>query len=398
MAKHSGKSRIPGYIRTVLTDMLILSVCILGAEILMRFVAPQSLHRLLRDVYEITPAGFRYKPGVSTVCNNGHGDHEFSINAWGARDREYGVKQEDEWRILCLGDSFSENQALEVQDIYPKVLEHLLAQTNPTGNYSVINGGMAGWGLWQYHDYLKEMLSRIEPDVVVLAIGGARDVVISDEPPVRKPYTLLAGLPVRAESSVSGRMKWGLWLLNEMAEEYSHAFVAFRRATRTPGIWLGITRVPAFSPLMTDPSYSEQVQAPTTTLLGTIKSLCDDHGVSLAILNVPRLHEVDPRAVWWKIELERPDVSRIDVARPGRLLQTITSSLGIPFHDPSEELAVSPQLAYFPAFGHWNQRGNRIVAEGLLRFLVRVNLINAPDHAAAKISKATTIPPNPSGS
>jgi hypothetical protein len=170
-------------------------------------------------------------------------------------------------------------------------------------------------------------------------------------------------------------MKWGLWLLNEKAEEYSHAFVAFRRASRTPGIWLGITRVPAFSPLITDPSYAEQVQAPTAALLQAIRSLCDDHGASLAILNVPRLHEVDPRAARWKIELERPDVSRIDVTRPRRLLETITGNLGVPFLDPSETLALSPEGAYFPAFGHWNQRGNRLVAEELLHFLERERLI-----------------------
>lgn len=367
---------VPSVVRAVAVDFALLAVTVLVIEVVLRLVAPQSLHHQLRNVYEVSEEGFRYRPGAETVCNNGFGDHRFAINAWGARDREYGPKQPGEWRLLVVGDSFSENQALEVDQIYPNVLEaRLAAEHGPGPPTSVVNAGMAGWGVWTYHDYLEEMLPRIQPDVVVLAIGAAGDLVTNADHPPAVLFTLRAGLPVRAGSSTAARIKWGLWYANELLEERSHAYVAFRRLTYYPGLWLGITKVPRFNRLITDPAAAERAIAPTTTLLRRLETVCTEHGVRLAILNVPRIYEVDERACRMKIELERPDLTRFDIARPARTLRSIADNVGLPLYDPTADLAAAGEPTYFPGFAHWNAAGNRVVADGLRRFLIAEGLL-----------------------
>ncbi len=67
-----------------------------------------------------------------------------------------------------------------------------------------------------------------------------------------------AGRPIHKNATLLERIEFGAWYANEIMEEWSHAYVAFRRATFFPGIWLGITRVPRLHPIYTDPDYGER--------------------------------------------------------------------------------------------------------------------------------------------
>ncbi len=354
-----------------LKDVLLLIILLTIIEIGMRCFAPQNLNKLLRYVYEPAPKynGYQFIPGAQAVCNNGFGDHVFSINAWRCRDKEYGPKQPGEMRILCVGDSFSENQALAVEQIYPNVLEVQLAKKYPERVFSVINAGMAGWNLWAFYDYLYEMLPIIKADVVVLALGVSSSSINASE---RLPITemkIVAGLPVRAEASLAQRLSWGVWFAGEMLESFSHAYIAFRRMTYYPSLWLKIGKVPMFHPMCLEQNQVNRYYNPTLSLVKSIQGLCAENKAQLILLNVPHYYECIPRETWLKIQLETPDVSRLDVKRPARFLESIAKRLSIPLYDPSTELASSSDPVYFPIFLHWNENGNKIVADGLLRFL-----------------------------
>lgn len=364
-------------VQAVANDIALLCVALLICEVALRFFAPQPLHHLLRNVYELRETGFRYRPGAKTICNNGFGDHEFAINRWQARDRDYGPKQPGEWRILFVGDSFSENQALDVSQIYPNVLEENLARSNPNRNYSVVNAGMAGWDLWAYRDYLEEKLPEIRPDVVVIAMGAATDMVRRYQSPPRRTFVLRAGLPVPANASLVSRIAWAAWFSNEMLKDHVHAYVFVRRIFYYPGLWTGLTKAPTFSPLVTDPAMAGKVLEPTRAILRTFKTLCARSGAKFAILDVPRIYEVEADVARWKSEIERCDPVGFDLRRPARLLQEITTSLDIPMFDPTALLAASSEPTYFPEFEHWNAAANQIVAEGLYHFLRDTSLLGS---------------------
>ncbi len=358
-------------------DVLLLLLAFLVVEVALRVVAPQPVQRLLRGMYEITDSGkYQYQPGVKIICNNGFGDHEFSINSWRARDKEYGPKQPGEWRILSVGDSFSDNVALDVEQIYANVLEDDLANRYPDRSFSVVNGGQAGWGVWAYCQYLEKMLPVIQPDVVVIAIGTVGDFVRNAEsPPKFAPKKLWMGMPVRREASVMDRISWGIWFVNQVMECHSHAYVAFRRITHYPFCWLQLGKDPRFSSLLTDPKAADEVKQPTTKLVRRIRDLCAAHGASLVILTVPRRYECNPSVLRLKIQLENPDLGKLDITRPRRLLEEIAADAGVPLYDPTDDLSAGTTTTYLPVFLHWNENGNRIVAGELLRFLEREDLL-----------------------
>jgi hypothetical protein len=357
--------------------MLVLLALFLVAEVVFRIAYPQPLGRLLRNVYIADDSGRHYLPGARTICNNGFGDHDFSINSWRVRDKEYGPKQPGEWRILCMGDSFVDNIALDVEQIYPNVLEEDLARRYPDRQYSVVSAGMAGWALWSYYKYLDEMLPEIDPDVVVVNVNVAAD---SSErarsgPPRTVPRRLIYGIPVHRDSSPMQRAAWGIWLGNELLENYSHAFVAFRRATRIPFTWLRIGPHPCLHPVCTDPEAAERVLEPTIATIAQVKRLCDERGVAFVLMNVPRVYEVNEENRWTHIQMENPDLRQLDVGRPRKMFRRAASVLGVPAYDPTDDLAASGEPTYFHVFEHWNARGNVIVADGLRRCLDQAGLL-----------------------
>ena len=367
-----------GLIKTVLKDAALVLTLLLGLELIVRIVAPQPLQTMLRYVYEPAKkySGFQFIPGARTMCNNGFGDHIFAINQWRCRDRDYGPKQPGETRILVIGDSYSENQGLNIEQIYPKVLEAQLNKKYPGRSFSVINAGMAGWRLWHFYDYLEDMLPVIKPDVVVLAVGATSNAYITYQKPAVPDIEILAGLPVKAQASVVDRLPWGIWFAGQMLESYSHAYIAFRRAAYYPSLWLKIGKVPIFHPLCLHPDQINKLHGPTLTVIKEIQRLCAKNSVTLAMLNVPHYYECIPQETWLKIQLENPDVSKLDVTMPARFISGIARQLSIPFYDPSADLAAAPQPVYLPVFLHWNERGNQVVADGLLRFIEEKQLLN----------------------
>ncbi len=376
-------------LRIFLGDLLVLIGLLLLAEVVLRATAPRNLNRLMRHIYEVTdtPAGYRYIPGTRTICNNGYGDHLFEINAWDARDREYGPKRDAELRLLCIGDSFSENQALDVDQIWPNIMEDSLAR-EVSRPVSVINAGMAGWGLWDYRDYLQRMLPVIRPDIVVLAVEVNGDAVSRPEPPKPVRMSLLWGLPVRADSSPANRALWGMWLVNELLECRSHAFVAFRELTYYPGIVTGLTRVVTFSPLCTDPQRAEQVVEPTAQVLRELRELCEREKVRLVLLAVPLEYTISPDAADLKVQLELPKIAQLDLSAPRRTLEAIASRADVPLYDPSNVLRDTKDRSFIPVFGHWSEAGNAAVAEGLLEFLKKKEILTI-SREAARLAPAT---------
>ena len=97
------------------------------------------------------------------------------VSAQGLRDRDYGIKKEDEYRILMLGDSFVYGKGVEGHDTIPKQLERVCAK-NQTDNISVINGGIEGYGPFQERHLLHEIGFPLKPDMVVMSIFVGNDI------------------------------------------------------------------------------------------------------------------------------------------------------------------------------------------------------------------------------
>lgn len=109
-------------------------------------------------------------------------DKTVNINSTGIRDKEYPAHaQNGIHRILALGDSQTFGNGLELVDTWPKQLEQLLNNNSRDVRYEVINSGLPGSDTWQHEIIHKRMISRYNPDTVILAFY-VNDVVKSFTP------------------------------------------------------------------------------------------------------------------------------------------------------------------------------------------------------------------------
>jgi len=97
----------------------------------------------------------------------------YRINSFGIRDREYALnKEEGVFRIIVLGDSFTEGYGVNIEDTFIKKLEWLLNsdETAKDNKYEVLNFGCAGYSPLLEYILLKQKGMKFDPDLVILML------------------------------------------------------------------------------------------------------------------------------------------------------------------------------------------------------------------------------------
>lgn len=120
--------------------------------------------------------GWTPRPGTKGFSGR-EGWAETRYNELGLRDRRIEPKQPGEFRILCLGDSYTLSGAIPEEETYPRRLERLLnaeavraALPGHPRSVRVINGGRVGINA-VYSVGLAETYHRLlQPDWVVLQV------------------------------------------------------------------------------------------------------------------------------------------------------------------------------------------------------------------------------------
>lgn len=121
-------------------------------------------------------------------------------------------KAEGVFRIACLGSSSTAGGMPDYWDprlySYPMQLQGLLNHCSH-GSYEVINAGIGGYGLTQLRIYYEEILSRLDPDLLIIYYGYNRDngfftayyervgALLEANPDLQDPEALEAALSLR---------------------------------------------------------------------------------------------------------------------------------------------------------------------------------------------------------
>lgn len=82
-----------------------------------------------------------------------------------------GPEAEDEFVILCVGDSTTEGLGVSADLSYPSRLQQLLEKKSDPGKFRVINIGKAGINSSQVLNRLPGNINRYHPDLILLLIG-----------------------------------------------------------------------------------------------------------------------------------------------------------------------------------------------------------------------------------
>lgn len=108
---------------------------------------------------------WKMKPGV--ILENPDGT-TVSINSDGFRGAEVIEKKENEYRIVCLGESTTFGAGVEQYETYSYLLETELNKISDSVFYSVLSCGFSAYSSFQLLKYLELKAIDFKPDMVIL--------------------------------------------------------------------------------------------------------------------------------------------------------------------------------------------------------------------------------------
>lgn len=111
----------------------------------------------------------RLKPNSSCRSKTKEWDISFQTNSLGFRDQEYPkIKPDNTYRIIFLGDSFTEGFGISGEKTFPKIIEQKLKEKVTNKNIEVINAGITGYSpLLEYLQLVTQILP-LQPNLIVL--------------------------------------------------------------------------------------------------------------------------------------------------------------------------------------------------------------------------------------
>jgi hypothetical protein len=143
-------------------------VCLIGAELVLRGLAPAERHNQGR-LFRLEPNPGYESPTLLPSTNAVHVGIAVKTNALGLRDREYAVlKPREALRVAFFGDSFTYGQGVELEEVFTERLEARLADLLGEGKVEVWNFGTSGFNTFQELLYYANYGRQFEPDLVVV--------------------------------------------------------------------------------------------------------------------------------------------------------------------------------------------------------------------------------------
>jgi lysophospholipase L1-like esterase len=351
---------------------------------------------------------------------NYHGrlfDSEFTCNyitnSRGIRGPEYSYKKnKNTFRILILGDSYSDGYTVEFNDLFSEVLSKKLNQPKNNFQYEIINAGVAGYSTDQEMLFFETEGYKYEPDITILMYyendHHQNMMPFANE---KKPYAVLEndslfikGVPVpeiksnmkewgydeeiKLHSNPSLFLKMKVWMLFHF--ELYKLFAQTMRNNKylyEMAIKLGIMtdrikdndvrkmEIPYFNTNVNPfVDYAWRLQE---KILQRLKTDVNKYGDFL-IFYIPQRMEIYEDE-WLNFKEEYELDSTYNVHHILFCLKNICDKNSIVFIDTvnhfrtqADRLSVSNERLYFKNDVHWNENGHRMAAEALK------NCINIP--------------------
>jgi len=176
--------------------------------------------RVLGYGFGASPA---YRPddhvGVRLVPNHqgwqsNEGRAYLRINSQGLRDVEHTFEKPDRtYRIVILGDSYSEAAHVEFEETFWSVMANNLKDCLPPeyDRVEVINFGVSGYGTAQELETLRRWAWDYEPDMVLLAFLAGNDIrnnSVELEPDQQRPFYVLEEGKLELDDSFRSDPAW----------------------------------------------------------------------------------------------------------------------------------------------------------------------------------------------
>jgi lysophospholipase L1-like esterase len=303
--------------------------------------------------------GWAHKPGQEGIFETPEFRTTVRINQKGLRDREHSYeRQNDNKRILVLGDSFAWGYGVEESERFSQLLEKSL-------DVEVINAGVSGYSTDQELLWYKNEGIKYETDLVVLVLAG-NDVGDNDQQLVSTIYykprfalegdqLVLKGYPV-PKTSPQGRFVYAV------SQRSAFAYFLVQRYFDLLSLY---SKIKANSDHANSPGSAISAKSEpfklTIAILDEIKSIAESRKEKFMIVTTDR---------WWNSPSSETYTDFINTLRTeGFLVLDVESMPGF-----------DPEIMLIPDDGHWNQAGHKFVAEHIKAFIESGKLLDKPQN------------------
>lgn len=114
-----------------------------------------------------------YSPDTDAMWTTADFVHVRRTNSLGLSEREIPLeKPDDEYRIVVLGDSFTEGVGADYEESWVKVMESVLAASWPDRQITAYNAGISGSDPLFAYMLLREKLVAYAPNLVLVAVNA----------------------------------------------------------------------------------------------------------------------------------------------------------------------------------------------------------------------------------
>ena len=351
----------------------------------------------------------RLTPNAEVTHKSNEFEYIFRTNSWGLRNPEIPLqKPEGTLRLAIVGDSFVAGLGARDDEVFPRLLEHRLAESLGHQPVQVLNLGRAGSSAICEVDLYETIGRPFQPDAVILAVFLGNDLVeILEEHDVEElkawtPPGLLRGLAYRAyphlylelamqkaarasEKSQETRSEEALWEFVRAAAPRKglEPDPVRDRFEQMPQDVIEDTRKGLFSQstfqhacvepdrlvkgLSPDQGFVAKAWPRLEKQLKRMQRLAESDRARFLIVLIPHAAQVDP-AAWEFCERIGFHMQKDWLAEPSFLQNEIPAwceTNRVPCLDLTAKLREMSEPVYYPKDGHWNPRGHELVAKWL---------------------------------
>ncbi len=339
--------------------------------------------------------GWEKTPNIEGEFRRGDVNIFEKMNSKGLRDIEYAyTKPDNVFRILVLGDSFTEGYDVNFEFIFTELLERRLNSDSSDASrlkYEVINAGTGGYSTDQEYLFYQIEGYKYDPDIVLMMTYAANDIMYNVESHYgnyQKPRFVLVNdslsltnvplQPPKQQESIKSLfrdmalypivLKLVLTKLPTLAEYLSRiGFVSKSTLEATKAISDTTSpRYPSSFSIFERHATDKVRDAWTITdaLIGDLKASSSRHGAQLVLFSIPDRFQVYPES-WENTKRSyRVNESIWDASLPDSMLTAIADKYDLPFLNMRKFLLNGGSINEKLYNGvHWNERGNRVAAD-----------------------------------
>jgi len=356
--------------------VLFLPIALLWGELFIRILLPQDVDTILNIVQPDTIVGYIYQSNAKASESGREYQVSYSTNSFGLRDREYDLYKKGVFRVLLLGDSFSESHGVSLEKSLPKQVEFYLQKELDNKNIQikaeVVNASFGGYSPYHYWKSYSRWKSIFKPNLVLIGFYMGNDFQCEDE---NIHYDVVDGEIVGwsyGDKAPVSQEKHLIRNIRKWLGQYSELYVLMRNFFYYNDV-LGFLTQQAkvqestgqLKPYLI-PELKE-IRLEREKCFRYLKRLKDEatsDGVPVALIAIPVKLEIDRTYREKIIQAKGPETNNMDFKQPYKALSEFCTLINIAFFNPSDDLKLQhvKENCYFQYDGHWNAKGIEVTA------------------------------------